>query len=128
MKKELSDKVETIGKPIDEKNQLSQGCTVDSGAVQIAVQQVKEQPIWHDADKVFPEFDKNVLGYFERSINGRTIEIYGICHLESITENAFGQALRYVSSGEQVHLFYWTEIPRCPLEQAITENQENEIN
>jgi hypothetical protein len=56
MKKELSDKVETIGKPIDEKNQLSQGCTVDSGAVQIAVQQVKEQPIWHDADKVFPDY------------------------------------------------------------------------
>lgn len=86
------------------------------------------QAVWHDAEEVFPEFDKNVLGFFERYINGRTIEIYGICHLESIKETSFGKEIRYVSSGEQVHLFYWTEIPRCPFEQEITENKENEIN
>lgn len=127
---ELSDKVGTIGKLLDEKNQWSEGCIVDRIAVRNAVEKVKGQPIWHDADKVFPEFDKNVLGYFETSINGRTIEVYGICHLESITENAFGKALRYVSGGEQVHLFYWTEIPKCPFTSIDrkTKNQENENN
>lgn len=127
---ELSDKIETIGKLLEEKNQLSEGCIVDRVAVRNAVEKVKGQPIWHDADKVFPEFDKNVLGYFETSINGRTIEVYGICHLESITENAFGKALRYVSGGEQVHLFYWAEIPKCPFTSIDkkTKNQENENN
>lgn len=100
---ELSDKVGTIGR-------LN---TINQELVNQITNQTN-QAVWHDADKVFPEFDKNILGYFERGINASKVQIYGICHLESITENAFGKALRYVSGGEQVQLLYWAEIPKCP--------------
>lgn len=109
---ELSDKVGTIGR-------LN---TINQELVNQITNQTN-QAVWHDADKVFPEFDKNILGYFERGINASKVQIYGICHLESITENAFGKALRYVSGGEQVQLLYWAEIPKCPFEKEKTKNQ-----
>lgn len=127
---ELSDKAETIGKLLDEKNQWRKGCIVDRIAVRNAVEKVKGQPIWHDADKVFPEFDEEILGYYEIESGDLTHRIHAICKLKSIHEDRMGKHPCYQEGGSTVPLLFWTELNDCPFSSMDkkTKNQENENN
>lgn len=72
------------------------------------------QAVWHDADKVFPAFDKKILGYYEEEDEGVVHGIYEICKLVSIREDSKGKQLCYWGDMEQVHLLFWTELSECP--------------
>lgn len=128
---ELSDKVETIGKLLEEKNQLSEGCIVDRVAVRNAVERAEfDTFVWHDADKVFPEFDKEILGYYEIESGDLTHRVHAICKLKSIHEDRMGKHPCYQEGGSTVPLLFWTELNDCPFTSMDkqTKNQENGIN
>ena len=89
------------------------GNTINQEVVNSITNQTN-QAVWHDADKVFPAFDKKILGYYEVKSRGVVHRIYEICKLLSIQEDSNGKQLCYWGNWEQLPLLFWTELSECP--------------
>jgi hypothetical protein len=76
---------------------------------------------WFDATKVFPPFDKRVLGYYtlpatdrKGKKTGEIFEYYAIVMCESVTESSNRKsALWRDSDYNTIEPIYWCDLP-CP--------------
>jgi hypothetical protein len=99
---ELSDKVQEIHKLLDYISQLER--RLDN--------KKRLSTNRNDAKKVFPEFQKKILGYYEIVTSEDTHGIFCICALETILENENGKKPHYIDEDHNyVDLTYWYELP-----------------
>jgi hypothetical protein len=66
----------------------------------------------NDANSVFPEFDKDILGYYEIETEDKMIPIFCVCRLEQIIKSKIGEIPYYKENHDYISkLKYWWELP-----------------
>lgn len=76
---------------------------------QINLNRMDSKTKWFDANKVFPPFDKEVLGYYEIKEH----KYYEFITCEIVTENSNGRFAQYRDRQyNSVNPIVWSELPQ----------------
>jgi hypothetical protein len=65
----------------------------------------------NDANSVFPEFNKDILGYYEIETEDKMIPIFCVCRLEQIIKSSIGEIPYYKENHDYISIKYWWELP-----------------